>query len=255
MKTAALAIILAVGALAVSAITVVGLLGVRSAAAVRLQDVSATLRALAADSIETTITVRHTMQLDAKIQIVEPTKIDLTLDVADKIPIRLAVKVEEKLKVPIDLQIDELIGLESLEVLPEKAKIRVKADIDIDQPVRWRLANVISPLLHIDSEVPIDEEFEIMFPRPLAVKGKVPVKFHLQEEIMVPISFEVPVEQMLDLTLAIKQQALVGFPQPLHIVGEIPVVMEIPVKIPLQPTPVGQTLEKLAEQLGGLLGW
>ena len=55
--------------------------------------------------------------------------------------------------------------------------------------------------------------------------------------------------------LAIEQQARVGFPEPLHITGEIPVVLEIPVSIPLQPTPVGTYLRKMAGQLDSLLAW
>ena len=46
-----------------------------------------------------------------------------------------------------------------------------------------------------------------------------------------------------------------GFPEPLRIVGDIPIVMEIPVQVPLQPTPVGTYLEKMAGQLDSLLGW
>ena len=46
-----------------------------------------------------------------------------------------------------------------------------------------------------------------------------------------------------------------GFPEPLRITGDIPVVMEIPVRIPLQPTTVGKYLEKMAGQLDLLLGW
>jgi hypothetical protein len=139
--------------------------------------------------------------------------------------------------------------------IPQNSKIRVRADIPVEQPVRWRVANPIIPLLNIKGSVPVDQDVEIAFPETLPIKGKIPVKFRLQEQIDVPVEFSVPVEQMLDLKLAIEQRAQVGFPEPLHIVGEIPIVIEIPVKVPLQPTPVGTYLEKMAGQIDHLFGW
>ena len=121
--------------------------------------------------------------------------------------------------------------------------------------MRWRVANPIIPLLNIKGKVPVDQEVEIAFPDTLKIKGKVPVKFRLEERIDVPIELDVPVDQMLDLKLAIEQRARVGFPEPLRIVGDIPIVVEIPVKVALQPTPVGTYLEKMAGQLDALLGW
>jgi hypothetical protein len=255
MKGAPIAVLLALVALAANAVTVVTLLGVRSLASARLQEVSTDLRGLAAGSIETVISVRQTLQLDADIRIVEPTAIDLTLNLADKVPIRLDVSVKETLKVPLDVPIDQMIDLDTAMTITDKAKIRIKADIKLDQGVRWRVANPFAPLLNIEGNVPLDQDVEISFPQALMVKGQVPVKFRLQDEIEVPVAFEVPVEQMMDLKLAIKQQAQVGFPEPLHIVGDIPVVLEIPVSIPLQPTPVGHFLEKVAGRLESLLGW
>jgi HAMP domain-containing protein len=221
----------------------------------RLKHMSDAMRELAASSIETTITVRQTMPLDAEIRIAKATDIDLDLDVNDRLPIRLDVQVKETIAVPLDLQIEEEIAIESAVHIPKKSNIRVKADIGVDQPVRWRVANPIIPLLNIKGNVPVDQDVEITFPETLQIKGKIPVKFRLTEQIDVPIEFSVPVEQMLDLKLAIEQRARVGFPEPLNIVGEIPIVMEIPVRVPLQPTPVGIYLEKMAGQIDGLFGW
>jgi hypothetical protein len=246
---------LAVAALAVSLLTMTAMLGVRIVAAGRLQEMATAMRDLAGESLETTITVRQTMPLDAEIRIARPTEIDLALQVADKLPIRLDVKVEKSIAVPLDLQIDERIDIESAVTIPEKSNIRVRADIGVDQPVKWRVAHPISPRLNIKGLVPVDQEMEIDFPEKLQIKGQVPVKFRLQKELIVPVAFDVPVDQMIDLKLAIEQRARVGFPEPLRITGDIPVVMEIPVRIPLQPTPVGKYLEKMAGQLDLLLGW
>jgi len=221
----------------------------------RLQKMSAAMRELAEQSIETTIAVRQTMPLDAEIRIAQPTEIDLKLEVKDRLPIRLEVEVKETLAVPLDLRIEEDIDIESAVRIPDKSKIRVRADIPVEQPVRWRVANPIIPLLNIKGSVPVDQNVEISFPETLPIKGKIPVKFRLQEQIDVPIEFGVPVEQMVDLKLAIEQRAKVGFPEPLRIVGDIPIVVEIPVKVPLQPTPVGTYLEKMAGQIDGLFGW
>jgi hypothetical protein len=255
MKTAFLTWLAALLALAVSVMTVVALLGVRGMVSSRLAETAGLLRALAAESIETTITVRQTMPLDAEIRITRPTEIDLALQVADKLPIRLDVKVEESIAVPLDLQIDERIDIESAVTISEKSNIRVRTDIGVDQPVKWRVAHPISPRLNIKGLVPVDQEMEIDFPEKLQIKGQVPVKFRLQKELIVPVAFDVPVDQMIDLKLAIEQRARVGFPEPLRITGDIQVVMEIPVSIPLQPTPVGKYLEKTAGQLELLLGW
>jgi hypothetical protein len=165
------------------------------------------------------------------------------------------VEVKETIGVALDLQIEENIDIESSVRIPQKSKIRVRADIPVEQPVRWRLANPLIPLLNIKGSVPVDQDVEIAFPETLQIKGKVPVKFRLKEQIDVPIEFAVPVEQMVDLKLAIEQRARVGFPEPLHIVGEIPIVLEIPVRVPLQPTPVGVYLEKMAGQIDSLFGW
>jgi hypothetical protein len=163
--------------------------------------------------------------------------------------------VDETLTVPLDLEIDEQIPLETAMTIAKKSRVRVKADIDVEQPVRWRLLNRVAPLLNIKGTIPLDQEVEIAFPETLRVRGSIPVKFRLREELRVPVAFEVPVDQMLDLKLAIQQQARVGFPEPLHITGEIPVVLEIPVSIPLEPTPVGTCLHKMAGQLDSLLAW
>jgi hypothetical protein len=255
MKTTAPVVLLAVAAMVLSLITLGALLGVRLVAADRLRQISEAMKELGNASIETTITVRQTLPLSAQINIVKPTQIDLTLDVADKIPIRLEVKVDETLTVPLDLEIDEQIPLETAMTIAKKSRVRVKADIDVEQPVRWRLLNRVAPLLNIKGTIPLDQEVEIAFPETLRVRGSIPVKFRLREELRVPVSFEVPVDQMLDLKLAIQQQARVGFPEPLHITGEVPVVLEIPVSIPLQPTPVGTYLRKMAGQLDSLLAW
>jgi hypothetical protein len=233
MKTTAPVVLLAVAAMVLSLITLGALLGVRLVAADRLRQISEAMKELGNASIETTITVRQTLPLSAQINIVKPTQIDLTLDVADNIPIRLEVKVDETLTVPLDLEIDEQIPLETAMTIAKKSRVRVKADIDVEQPVRWRLLNRVAPLLNIKGTIPLDQEVEIAFPETLRVRGSIPVKFRLREELRVPVAFEVPVDQMLDLKLAIQQQARVGFPEPLHITGEIPVVLEIPVSIPL----------------------
>jgi hypothetical protein len=255
MKTTPPVVLLAVAAMVLSLITLGALLGVRLVAADRLRQISEAMKELGNASIETTITVRQTLPLSAQINIVKPTQIDLTLDVADKIPIRLEVKVDETLTVPLDLEIDEQIPLETAMTIAKKSRVRVKADIDVEQPVRWRLLNRVAPLLNIKGTIPLDQEVEIAFPETLRVRGSIPVKFRLREELRVPVAFEVPVDQMLDLKLAIQQQARVGFPEPLHITGEVPVVLEIPVSIPLQPTPVGTYLRKMAGQLDSLLAW
>ena len=255
MKTTPPVVLLAVAAMVLSLITLGALLGVRLVAADRLRQISEAMKELGNASIETTITVRQTLPLSAQINIVKPTQIDLTLDVADKIPIRLEVKVDETLTVPLDLEIDEQIPLETAMTIAKKSRVRVKADIDVEQPVRWRLLNRVAPLLNIKGTIPLDQEVEIAFPETLRVRGSIPVKFRLREELRVPVAFEVPVDQMLDLKLAIQQQARVGFPEPLHITGEIPVVLEIPVSIPLEPTPVGTCLHKMAGQLDSLLAW
>ena len=255
MKTTPPVVLLAVAAMVLSLITLGALLGVRVVAADRLRQISEAMKELGNASIETTITVRQTLPLSAQINIVKPTQIDLTLDVADNIPIRLEVKVDETLTVPLDLEIDEQIPLETAMTIAKKSRVRVKADIDVEQPVRWRLLNRVAPLLNIKGTIPLDQEVEIAFPETLRVRGSIPVKFRLREELRVPVAFEVPVDQMLDLKLAIQQQARVGFPEPLHITGEIPVVLEIPVSIPLEPTPVGTCLHKMAGQLDSLLAW
>jgi hypothetical protein len=255
MKSSSPVVLLAVAAMVLSLITLGALLGVRVVAADRLRQISEAMKELGNASIETTITVRQTLPLSAQINIVKPTQIDLTLDVADNIPIRLEVKVDETLTVPLDLEIDEQIPLETAMTIAKKSRVRVKADIDVEQPVRWRLLNRVAPLLNIKGTIPLDQEVEIAFPETLRVRGSIPVKFRLREELRVPVAFEVPVDQMLDLKLAIQQQARVGFPEPLHITGEIPVVLEIPVSIPLEPTPVGTCLHKMAGQLDSLLAW
>ena len=255
MKTTAPVVLLAVAAMVLSLTTLGALLGVRLVASDRLRHMSEAMKELGNASIETTITVRQTLPLSAQINIVKPTQIDLTLDVADKIPIRLEVKVDETLTVPLDLQIDEQIPLVTAMTITEKSRVRVKADIDLEQPVTWRLIERIAPLLNIKGNVPLDHEVEIHFPETLQVKGNIPVKFRLREELRVPVAFKVPIDQVLDLKLAIQQQARVGFPEPLHITGEIPVVLEIPVSIPLEPTPVGTYLRKMAGQLDSLLAW
>lgn len=255
MKTTAPVVLLAVAAMVLSLTTLGALLVVRLVAADRLGQMSEAMQELAAASIETTITVRQTLPLAAQINIIRPTQIDLTLDVSDQIPVRLEVKVDETLTVPLDLQIDEQIPLETAMTIAKKSRVRVKADIDVEQPVRWRLLNRVAPLLNIKGTIPLDQEVEIAFPETLRVSGSIPVKFRLREELRVPVSFEVPVDQVLDLKLAIQQQARVGFPEPLHITGEIPVALEMPVSIPLDTTPVGTYLRKMAGQLAGLLAW
>jgi hypothetical protein len=255
MKSTAPVVLLAVGAMALSLTTLGVLLGVRLVASDRLRHMSDAMKELGNASIETTITVRQTLPLAAQINIIKPTQIDLTLDVSDKIPIRLEVKVDETLTVPLDLQIDEQIPLVTAMTITEKSRVRVKADIDVEQPVRWRLFNRVAPLLNIKGTIPLDQEVEVAFPETLRVSGSIPVKFRLREELRVPVSFEVPVDQILDLKLAILQQARVGFPEPLHITGEIPVALEMPVSIPLDTTPVGTYLRKMAGQLDSLMAW
>jgi hypothetical protein len=229
------------------------LLGVRMVAAGRLQETSAVLRQLAGESIETTIRVKQTMELHAQIEIVEPTDIDLTLGIRDRVPVKMNVKVDEKLTVPIDIDINEMIEVESAAMTASTTKVRAKAEIDFDQPIKWKVASPVSPLINIKGKVPIDHEMDITFPSSLRVTGKIPVRFPLKKELIVPVSLDIPVDHMMDLNLEIKQQALVGFPKPLKITSQIPVAIDIPVKIPLRETPIAGALEKVAASLEGLL--
>jgi hypothetical protein len=253
MKTQLLAFFAALLALTVSVLTIVSLLGVRTLVASRLDSTAEVLRSLTEATIDTTIAVKQTMPLEAEINISRPTIIDLDLKVQEKIPVKLDVKVRENLTVPIALDIDEMIDLDSHVRLRDDAKVNVKADLHLEQPVQWRLGGMLKPLLNIRSTVPVDHEVEIDFPDKLTVKGKIPVKLPLREEIQVPVDINVPVSENLDLALAIKQHARVGFPEPLLISGDIPVIVQIPVSIPLRDTPIGPALEKLAAQLDQLL--
>ena len=229
------------------------LLGVRAVASGRLLETSAVLRQLAGESIETTIRVKQNMELHAQIEIVEPTNIDLTLGVRDRVPVKMNVKVDEKLTVPLDINIDEMIEVESAAMTASTTRVRAKAEIDFEQPIKWKVASPLSPLINIKGKVPIDHEMDITFPSSLRVSGKIPVRFPLKKELIVPVSLDVPVDHLMDLNLAIKQQALVGFPEPLKITGKIPVAIDIPVKIPLRATPIAAALEKIAASLEGLL--
>jgi|694.fasta_scaffold80306_2 hypothetical protein len=240
-------------AMAVSLLTVAGLFGVRGAVSARLDETAGLLRALAGESVETVIRVRTTMPLEVEIRITRPTTIDLQLDVSDRLPVKLDVKVHEEIKVPIALDIDEAIDIDSAVLVAAGSKVRAKTDIDIDQPVRWRIANPFRPLLNIKGRVAVDHDVEIEFPEALKVKGRIPVRFPLREEVLVPVDLEIPVDQHLDLELAIRQQAQVGFPEPLLITADIPVDLEIPVRVPLGETAIGPALEKLAAQMAGLL--
>jgi hypothetical protein len=253
MRIGTFAVILAVLALAVSGTTIAALLGVRALAATRLQGVAADLRGLAGGSIETTITVRQTLDLDAEIQIAAPTKIDLALDVDGKVPVNLRVRINKELKVPITMDIEEMIEMDSIVVVPEPTKVRARADIGLEQALKWRVARPLAPAINISGSIPLDQEIEIEFPDALRVKCDVPVHFPLQTDLLVPLEFDIPVDEVMDLRMAIQQQAEVGFPEPLLITGKVPVVMEIPVLIPLSQTPVGPSLEKVARALDGLL--
>lgn len=253
MKAGRLALLAASAALLACVLLAGVLLIVRDRIDRRLQETGAILRGLAGESLETTIRVQRTMPLEAEIRIASPTAIDLELDVRDRLPVKLDVKVREEIMVPLDVQIDESITIDSAVLVEAGSKVRVKADIGLDQPVTWRLANPLKPLLNIKGNVPVDHDVEIEFPEALRVKGRIPVKFPLRRDILVPLDLEIPVDQHIDLQLAIRQQARVGFPEPLVITSDIPVVLEIPVLIPLAETPIGPALQRLAERLDTLL--
>lgn len=253
MKSARLALVAALVALAANVLVVGSLLGVRSIVEGRLRGIASVLRQVAGDSITTTIHVRQPMEMRATIQIVRPTGIDLNLDVHDKLPVKLHVKVDETLKVPVDLKIDEAVKVDHAVMAADRTKIRARADIKINQSIQWRVARPLIPLLNIEGSVPLDHEMEIEFPESLRISGKIPVKLNVRETIDVPVSLDVPVDQMMDLDLAIKQRAAVGFPEPLEITGTIPVVIDIPVEIPLAETPIGPALREIADGLDKLL--
>ena len=253
MKSARIALIAALVALAGNVILVGALLGVRSIADARLHGVASILRQVAGDSITTTIHMRQPMEMRATIQIVKPTGIDLNLDVHDKLPVQLRVKVDDKLKVPVDLNIDEAVKVDRAVMAADRTKIRARADIKIKQPIQWRVASPLRPLLNIEGSVPLDHEMDVEFPESLRISGTIPVKLNVRETIDVPVNLDVPVDQMMDLNLAIKQRAIVGFPEPLEITGTIPVVIDIPVEIPLAETPIGPALVGIADGLEKLL--
>lgn len=253
MKSARFALIAAVVALAGNIVLVGALMGARSVADTRLRGIASILREVAGDSITTTIHVRQPMEIRASIQIVKPTGIDLNLDVHDKLPVKLRVKVDEKLKVPVDLNIEESVKVDRAVMAADRTKIRARADIEIKQPIQWRVASPLRPLLNIEGSVPLDHEMDVEFPESLRISGTIPVKLNVRETIDVPVSLDVPVDQTMDLDLAIKQRATVGFPEPLEITGTIPVVIDIPVEIPMAETPIGPALTEIAERLDKLL--
>lgn len=167
-------------------VTLGALLGLRLVAGDRLLETSAALRQLAGESIETTIRVKQTMELHAQIEIVEPTTIDLTLGIRDRVPVKMNVKVNETITVPLDLAIDETIEVESAAMTADRTRVRAKAEIDLDQPIKWKVATPLTPLLNIKGKVPIDHDMDIVFPSSLRVTGKIPVRFPLKKEIVVP---------------------------------------------------------------------
>lgn len=246
-----LAVVLALALLNVLVVIALGVVGGR--AAVHLASVSDALRRLGDESIETTVRIRKTVPIEAELEILEPVGVDLTMDVRGKVPVRLRVKVDEKLQVPIDLPIHEEIVVDDVPVRLDETKVRVQTDIKFERPVKWKVASPFAPVLNITGSVPLDQGIRIAFPQAVRVSGKIPVKFPLRETLLVPVSFDVPVDDFMDLDIPIKQRAVVGFPEPLKIRGDFPVAVEIPVRIPLRETVLAKYLDQIAEELRAIL--
>ncbi len=254
MKFGLFALLVALLVAAANVLLIGALLKVRSDVKHGLAGAAEELRALGSESIRTTVRIKQVVAIHADLRVDEPTEIDLNMHVKQQVPLKLDVKIDENLTVPLDLTINENIKVAGTPLRLDPTMVRVKADIPIRQPIKWRVALPLQPLLNIRGTVPLDHDVEINFARAVNVSGSIPVRFDLRKTIMVPVKFQVPVDQILDLELPISQRATVGFPQTLKISGMVPVEVEVPVMVPLADTPVKKHLDQLAETVGGLLG-
>lgn len=222
-------------------------------AAVHLREVAGVLRRLGGESIETTIQIKQVVPIEAQLEIIKPVGVDLAMDVHGKIPVKLNVKLDEQLAVPIEIPINEEIAVAGVPVRLEETKVRVRSDLKLEQPIKWRVASPLAPILNIKASVPLDQDIGVKFSQPVRISGRIPVRFALKEKLMVPIRLDVPVDQLLDLALPISQRATVGFPEPLKIRGDFPVVVDVPVRIPLRETPISSYLDEIAGRLESLV--
>lgn len=235
--------------------TVGVLLAVKSKAEKRLKNASGFLRELGEQHIEHLVQVRDSIDVETEISIVEPVPVDIDMLIKDKIPVKMMVNLDEKIAVPVDLTIDELVSVDTNIYLPDTVTVQTNTQIPVDQKFIWMWSKKGGPKMRIKANIPLNQGLDIAFTDALRFKSTIPVRFNLKDEMLVPLKMSIPVDQKIDLALAIDQRATVGFPYNLKMKARIPIVLDIMVKIPLKDTPIKIYLDKTADELDGMLSF
>lgn len=232
------------------------LLKVKSKAEKRLTAASQYLRDLGEQYIDYTVHVDQTIPLNTEVNVTRSIPVNINMVVSDSVMIVANVPVNDSMDVPIKLKVNQLLDIDTTITVVQRTDIDLITKIPINQNFKTTmLGKGLAMDIPIEADIPVNQYVSVGFPYPLKVKSQIRAKLPIDQMLKIPIKMTVPMNQKIPLKLPIKQVAWVSFTTTMPIKGNIPIIMDIPVKIPLRDTPIKSYLDKVANELDGMLSF
>lgn len=237
-------------------VLIVMLLGIKAKAEKRLSKASAYLRELGEQYIDYVVHVDQTIPLKTEVNITRSIPVNINMTVNDSVLIQANIPVSDSIDVPINLNLNQNMDVDTNFKVNNRLKVLLFTEIPINQTFKMTMFGKGFPIdVPIEATIPLSQPVYIEFPELLQITSNLRVKLPVRDQMRVAIKMIVPMNQKIPLVLPIRQQAMVSFTTTMPIEGQIPIVMDIPVKIPLRETPIKSYLDKVANELDGMLSF
>ncbi len=247
------AAIVSVLSLLVSIGLMIGLAAFYLKAKGRLKDAATNLHQLGNQSIYYVAAVSDSIPLHTAINITNQVPVQLLMKLSDSLRIVMPVTYNHTLNIPVNLNIDKVLHIDTLLELPEPLKLAVNGNIPVDQ--KFEMVSLGHIKIKVKADIPIDEQLNARLSQQTRFKSDIPIRMQIKDHIPVVLNLRIPVNQKIKIDLPIKNMAQVGFPGKLNITGMIPIHLKVPVNIPLAKTPLKYYLDKTADDLDALFSF
>lgn len=229
---------------------IVGLLLFKNMAQERLLHTAQYMDTLANEHIDHTVYIKQKIPIDMAVAVQKSIIVHVDLQLEQAVDVSGAVPFKQQIVVPVNLLIERLIPLDTTVVVDDSLRVSL-VDLDLDVQLDIPVFDSIRITRRIDRFYKADAGIHLL--EEIPVKGQVPVSVSVTEAIPVDLNLQVPLDTSLQVQAAVGGYARIAFPDKIPVKGELFLVMEVPVRIPLNETPVGRYLQKIRVDLEQLL--
>lgn len=203
---------------------------------------------LAEGHIEYTVHISETMPLSVDIAVNEQIPVPISLVVSDTVPIHAEIPIQEKVLVPVNLNVDREFSVDITVPFNDEIVVPIDDVVHIDEKFRVRLLGQDFDV-PIRGDIPVRLNVTATIDKEFPVRADVPIAFPISETLAVEISWTIPVDLNIPVHLPVETEVIVPFSRTIPLNLKIPVVFDVPIRIALADTSLGEYLRGLGETL------